>query len=84
MHNKLTLRLEDDLIKKAKAWAKSRGVSLSQAVGEFLAQLRGKEIPSDLSPWTRRLIGVASRKGTAQTDEKIHRDYLKHLEAKHR
>lgn len=85
MHNKLTLRLEDQLIRKAKAWAKARGTTLSRAVGEFFTQLRGdKESPSDLSPWTRRLVGVASRKGRRQTDEKIRRDYLKHLEAKHR
>lgn len=84
MQNKLTLRLEDELIKEAKTWAKTRGISLSQAVGEFFAQLRGKERPSDLSPWARRLVGVASRKGKAQTDEKVRRDYLKHLEAKHR
>jgi hypothetical protein len=84
MHNKLTLRLEDRLIKRAKAWAKARGVSLSQVVGELFEQLRGKESQLDLSPWTRRLTGVVPRKGKAPTDEEIRRDYLKHLEKKHR
>lgn len=84
MHNKLTLRLEDRLIKRAKAWAKGRGVSLSHMVGEFFEQLRGKEPSLDLSPWTRRLAGIASRKGKAPQDEEIRREYLRHAKKKHR
>jgi CRISPR/Cas system-associated protein Csm6 len=87
MQTKLTLRLEDALIEKAKAWAKERHISLSQAVAEFFAQLpeKGKKKNlAHLTPWTRRLIGVAAGKGTAPTDEKIRRDYLDYLEAKHR
>ncbi|MEE8074207.1 MAG: DUF6364 family protein [Candidatus Binatia bacterium] len=84
MHSKLTLRLDNELIKQAKAWAKSRRISLSQAVGEFFSQLRGQDSTSDLSPWTRRLIGAARGKGKVLTDERIHRDYLRYLESKHR
>jgi hypothetical protein len=87
MHTKLTLRLEEALVEKAKAWAKERRISLSQAVAEFFAQLpeKGKKKNlSHFSPWTRRLIGVAAAKGAAPTDEKVRRDYLDYLEAKHR
>lgn len=87
MHTKLTLRLEETLVEKAKAWAKAHQVSLSQAVAEFFAQLPEKGEKrglSSLSPWTRRLAGVAAGKRTAPTDEEIRRDYLDHLAEKHR
>ncbi|HEC13666.1 MAG TPA: hypothetical protein ENI80_10565 [Acidiferrobacteraceae bacterium] len=84
MQTKLTLRLDEELIKRAKAWAKMRHIPLSQAVAEFFAQLPEKGPPPRLSGWTRRLAGVASSNGKAPTDEEIHRNYLDHLEAKHR
>ena len=83
MQTKLTLRLEEELVEKAKAWARAHGISLSQAVAEFFAQLPEREGPSHLSPWTRRLAGIASGKGTAPTDEEVRHDYLNYLEAKH-
>jgi hypothetical protein len=87
MQTKLTLRLDDALIEKAKAWAKERRISLSQAVAELFAQLPEKKTrkpPSTLSPWTRRLIGTAAGKGKAPTDEEVRRDYLDYLAAKHK
>jgi hypothetical protein len=87
MHTKLTLRLEEALVEKAKVWAKAHHVSLSQAVAEFFAQLPEKGERrglSSLSPWTRRLTGVAAGKKRASTDEEIHRDYLDYLAEKHR
>ena len=87
MHTKLTLRLENELVEKAKLWAKERHISLSRAVAEFFAQLpeKGKKRGlSHLSPWTRRLVGTAAGKGTPPTDREVRRDYLDYLEAKHR
>jgi len=87
MQTKLTLRLEEALIEKAKAWAKERHISLSQAVADFFAQLpkqKQKKNLSHLSPWTQRLIGAAAGKGKAPTAEEVRRDYLDYLDAKHR
>lgn len=85
MHTKLTLRLEEALIEKAKVWARKHNISLSQAVAEFFAQLLEKDGQRtlSLSPWTRRLVGVAAGKGKTPTDEEVRRDYLNYLEAKH-
>ena len=87
MQTKLTLRLDDALIEKAKAWAKDRRISLSQAVADLFAQLPEKkshQTPSPFSPWTRSLIGAAANKGKAPTDEEVRRDYLDYLAAKHK
>ena len=87
MYAKLTLRLEATLIEKAKVWAKKHNVSLSQAVAEFFAQLPekdGQRAPSSLSPWTRRLVGMAAGKGKTPEDEEVRRDYIDSLEANQR
>lgn len=84
MQTKLTLRLDEDLIDKAKSWARKRHISLSQAIADFFAQLPEKGPPPRLSPWTRRLAGAAAGKGKAPSDEEIRRDYLHYLEKKHR
>lgn len=84
MQTKLTLRIEERLIVRAKAWARQRGVSLSQAVATVFAQLPGSPV-SALSPWTRKLVGIAARgKGQPPSDEAIRRAHLDHLAEKHR
>jgi hypothetical protein len=84
METKLTLRLDEELIAEAKAWARARGISLSQAVAEFFAQLSTRSPASGLSPWTRRLAGAAARRGRAPTDRELRREHLTHLQEKHR
>lgn len=86
MQTKLTLRLDDALIEKAKAWAESRRLSLSQAVADIFAQLPERKTgktPASLSPWTRRLLGAASGQGKTPTDDEVRRDYLDDRAAKH-
>jgi len=86
MQTKLTLRLDNTLIEKAKAWAKDRRISLSQAVTEIFAQLpekKARKTPASLSPWTRRLIGAAASQRKAPTDDEVRHDYLDYLAAKH-
>jgi len=84
MQTKLTLRLEQSLIVRAKAWARQRGVSLSQAVAALFEQLpRSKD--SALSSWTQKLVGIAARgERRPPSDEAIRRAHLDHLQEKHR
>jgi predicted HicB family RNase H-like nuclease len=45
MQAKLTLRLDKQLIEKAKRWAASRQISVSQAVEQFFAQIPDPDAP---------------------------------------
>ncbi len=84
MQTKLTLRLEQSLIVRAKAWARQRGISLSQAIATHFEQLPGAP-GSALSPWTRKLVGIGGRgKARPPSDDAIRRDHLDHLAEKHR
>lgn len=79
MKNKLTLRLDDSLIKRAKAYAKEKGTSVSQLVADYFAMIE-KEGPSpgeELPPITASLTGIL-KDAPIQED-----DYKKHLEDKH-
>ena len=80
MHTKLTLRLEDRLIHRAKTCARRNGKSVSQLVGDFFSLLQ--ESPKDttgaLPPITRSLRGVFR---DAAADEA---DYHRYLEGKYR
>jgi hypothetical protein len=82
MRSKLTLRLDDELIREAKALAEQRGTSLSQLVASYFRALtrRPSEAPREepLPPLTRALVGVLR-------DEEIREEgYRAHLERKHR
>lgn len=77
VQTKLTLRLEEDLIEQAKAYARQSGKSLSQMVADYFAQLDRPAPPRALPPLTGALKGVL--KG-ADVDED---DYRAHLEDKH-
>ena len=80
MQTKLTLRLDEELIIKAKKYAKTRGKSVSQLVADYFAlldeplELRKRE---DLPPLTRSLAGVL--KGSDVSEK----DYYEYLERKY-
>jgi hypothetical protein len=80
MHTKLTLRLDRDLIRRAKSHSRRTGKSVSALVGDFFSLLSedraSKELP--LTPRVRSLIGIL--KSTRVTEQ----DYRKHLADKHR
>lgn len=82
MQSKLTLRLDEDLIREAKALARQRGTSLSQLVADYFRVLsrsrRDRPEDEELPPLTRSLAGALRR---ADVDEE---DYRAHLERKHR
>jgi hypothetical protein len=82
MQSKLTLRLEEELIARAKVWARRRGVSLSQLVATVFEQLPRSPAPR-LSPWTRKLRGLARGRGRPASDRAIQRGRLDRLAEKH-
>ena len=77
MQTKLTLRLEEQLIERAKAHAKKRGKSVSQMVADYFALLDREDRLETLAPLTRSLHGTL--RGT-DVDEDTYRE---HFEEKH-
>ncbi len=82
MSTKLTLRLEDVLIKNAKRAARSKGVSLSKMVADYFKTISLQQIKESIeSPVLSEISGILSPK----TDEKkLLRSYKKRLEEKYR
>ena len=73
MQTKLTLRLEEQLIERAKAHAKKRGKSVSQMVAEYFALLDREDRPETLAPLTRSLHGALR---SSAVDEDTYREHL--------
>jgi len=80
MNTKLTLRLDDSLIRSAKRHATKSGKSVSRLVSDYFALIDAKESrpAAELTPRVQSLLGSLSG---ASVDE---RDYRRHLESKHR
>lgn len=82
MRTKLTLRLDETLVKRAEAYARKTGMSVSQIVGAFLESLdepeSEEEFRKQLPPITRSLLGVL--KGADFSED----DYVSYLEEKYR
>jgi len=81
MHTKLTLRVDERLIQRAKAYSRRTGKSVSQLVADYFAIL---DTPvdaelQDLPPITRALSGILA--GTEPVDEE---EYHRYLEEKYR
>ena len=82
MTTKLTLRLDDKVIRQAKETARSKGVSLSRIVEDYFRSLsirKGKEAPE--SPVLSEISGVLS---TGMGTRKPRVEYRKHLQGKYR
>ena len=75
MQTKLTIRLDDRLIQRAKAFSRRTGKSVSQLVADYFALLdkEGDEELESLPPITRALHGSLAG---ANIDED---DYHRHL-----
>lgn len=88
MQTKLTLRLEQELIEKAKRYAETHGTSVSQIVADYFRALTAlhdadqahEDSPRNLLPITSRLT---SRPAAGQVDEAEYRRFLerKYLES---
>lgn len=76
METKLTLRLDEELIGRAKKEARSRGSSLSKMVAGYFRGITTSRKTSDLPPVTARLLGSLRGADAA--------DYHRHLEEKFR
>ena len=80
MQTKLTLRLDAELVRRAKAYARQSGKSVSSVVADFFALLgrREEDGRDELTPAVRSLVGAL---GGARVSE---RDYHRYLDEKHR
>ena len=79
MNTKLTLRLDAGLIRRAKAYARRTGKSVSAVVADYFASLDPEGEPRfELTPKVRSLMGAL--KGTKVAEEA----YRRYLADKHR
>lgn len=79
MHTKLTLRLDDRLIARAKDHARDAGKSLSQIVAEYFSAITSRRQPDcTQTPTVAGLRGVLKDAGLTDV-----RDYQAHIEDKH-
>jgi len=79
MNSKLTLRLDSQLIRRAKAYAKRSGKSVSSVVADYFAALEvGEADEQKLGPKVRSLLGVIRERPAGEGA------YRRHLEKKHR
>lgn len=79
MATKLTLRMDEGLIKQAKVYAKQSGKSVSKLVADFFALLNPEPDgdPGKITPKVKSLMGI-------MRDTRVRaEDYKKHLEKKH-
>jgi hypothetical protein len=79
MASKLTLRLDEELIERAKAQAKSRGKSVSEMVGDYFRVLDSPSSAGEeeLPPRVKALVGSLAECGLDEAD------YRAWLERKH-
>jgi uncharacterized protein (DUF2267 family) len=73
MQSKLTLRLDDSLIRVAKTYAQEADKSLSQVVADYFSALAANRDKSELDvdslpPITRSLIGSVTIENTVEDD----------------
>ena len=82
MATKLTLRLDEGIIRDAKRAARVRGVSLSEMVsGYFRAVSRKIPVKTETTPVLSEITGILGPKADAK---KLLTGYHKHIEGKYR
>ena len=79
MQTKLTLRLEEALIRKAKRFSKKSGRSVSRIVADYFEKLDAPP-PEEIDGITPK---VASLRGILKGTGVEENDYYSHLEEKH-
>lgn len=77
MNTKLTLRLDQELIARAKRHSADTGRSVSQLVADFFSLIEAQYSGVEITPRVRALRGVLAGSGLDEDD------YRRHLEIKH-
>ena len=73
MNTKLTLRMDEKTVRKAKMEAKRRGKSVSQMVAEYIESIGLQQnSEKDLPPTTASLVGILKGKKISEEDYKTH------------
>lgn len=75
--SKLTLSVNDEVVSRAKEYAKRRGVSISEMVEAYLGAVAGPLVPA-----TRDCPVLSSLRGSLNKADRA--DYRDHLAAKYR
>ena len=78
MHTKLTLRLEADLVQRAKALAKKSGKSVSRIVADYLTVLERPPRRDKTLLWPPLVRSLKGSLRRTRVDEKDYRRYLEH------
>ena len=80
MQTKLTLRLDRELIERAKRYARRTGKSVSEVVADFFTQLEARKAAETEphSPAVESLVGALAGKKVSEAD------YQAYLVEKHR
>jgi hypothetical protein len=73
MQSKLTLRLDADLIERAKKQARSRGTSVSAMVTGYFSTLDQTTLSQAITPRVQKLRGVLRQKSV---DRETYREHL--------
>ncbi len=81
MDSKLTLKLDTDVIKKAKKYASSKKVSLSSLIENYLDSITSQEIGDfEISPFVKSI----STGKSIPADIDYKKDYIEYIEKKYR
>jgi predicted transcriptional regulator len=79
MQTKLTLRLDDAVIRKAKKIARKRGTSVSRIFSDYISEAEDEEQLEDLGEITASMIGALR----GVEIEAPREEYRNHLEKKY-
>lgn len=79
MQTKLTLRMEEALIRKAKRLAQRKGTSVSKIFGDYIKNESDESLDEELPPITLSMIGALKNSPIGFNEESYH----KHLEEKY-
>lgn len=80
MNTKLTLRLDDELIERAKRFSGQSGKSVSQMVADYFALIGSDAISNDIEPTPRVKALLGALAGASVSEQ----TWRQHVEAKHR